>query len=110
MRVLMQRPQQIEVLGESFVVLAGRVGAVAMFDMARALLPRPPVVAVVAAFDLMRRRGRTPKKALGKSAGDHGCCATIANTKPRIISARSSTSTALIGPTTAATARSVDIA
>src|ERR1700674_3105781 len=109
MRVLMQRSQQVKITRVTFKLLAGTVRPVAVLDMPRHLFPGPPVVGMVATLDLMRRRGRAPKKFLRKAAGDHGCWAMIANTMPRIISASSRTNTAPMGPTTAATARSVDI-
>src|ERR1700704_6029674 len=110
MRVLMQRPEQIKVSRITFKMLAGTVGCVAIFDMRRDLLPGPPVVGVVATLDLVSRRGRAPKKTRGELSTDHGCWATIARIIPRIISARTRKKTRPIGPTTAATARPVDIA
>src|SRR5258708_9738172 len=110
MRVLTQGPQQVKVTGKSFVMPAGRVGPVSVLYMPGDLLPGPPVVGVVAAFDLMGRRGRAPKKILRKPAGDHGCCTMIARIMARTISASTRTTTAPIGPTTAATARSLDTA
>src|SRR6266852_4962951 len=110
MRVLMQRSQQIEVAGKSLVMLAGRIRPVAVLDTPGDLLPRPPVVGVVTALDLVGSRRRSPEKTLGESSGAHaGCWAMIANVIARIISARSRTRTAPIGPMTAAMARSVEI-
>src|SRR5437588_407569 len=75
------------------------------------LPPGPPVVAMIAAFDLVCCGGGAPVKALGKSSGAHRAGAgrlMMAKTTARITSARTRTTTTPMGPTTAATARSVD--
>src|ERR1700682_6426562 len=110
MRIVLQRSQQVEVTRVTSIVLAGTVRPVGVLDMPCDLLPRPPVVVPVAAFDLVGGGGRAPKKILGELSRRHGCWATIARTTARIISASSRTATTPIGPTTAATARSVDSA
>ena len=110
MRILIERSQEIEVTGVPSILLAGPIRGIGVFDMSRALFPGPPVVAAVAALDLMGRRRRAPQKFLRKLAGDHVCWAMIAKTIPRMINASARTMTTPIGPTTAATARSVDIA
>ena len=55
MRVLMQRSQQVKIARVTFKMLAGPVRVIAVLDMPWDLLPRPPIVAMIAAFDLMRR-------------------------------------------------------
>jgi len=60
-RVVVQPAQLGEVLPEPPVLVAGRVGAVAGQD-ATALLELPPVAVVVAALDLVRRRGAAPQE------------------------------------------------
>src|SRR5207245_10317106 len=110
MRILIERSQEIEVTGVPSILLAGPIRGIGVFDMSRALFPGPPVVAAVAALDLVGRRRRAPQKFLRKLAGVHVCWAMIAKTITRMINASARRMTTPIGPTTAATARSVDIA
>src|SRR2546428_8199035 len=107
-RVLMQAFKQVEVAREAPVVIASRIRAIAVLDMPGRLLPGPPVVAVIAAFDLVCRGGGAPVKALRKRSGAHragGGWVMMAKTTARITSARTRTTTTPMGPTTAATAR-----
>ena len=60
MGVLVQRSQEIKILLESLVVVAGQLGRVAILDMPWHLLPGPPIVQVIAALDLVRRGRRAP--------------------------------------------------
>ena len=60
MRILIQRSQEIKVAGVSSILLAGPIRRVGVFDMPGDLFPGPPVVAAVAALDLMCRRRRAP--------------------------------------------------
>src|SRR5438132_9830044 len=61
-RILIQALQQVEVLSEPAIVIAGWVRDVAVLDPPRLLFPIPPIVCVVAAFHLVRGRGRPPEK------------------------------------------------
>src|SRR5712691_3803533 len=75
-RVLVELAQHREVLAIAVVVVARDRGRVAIGDMARRLLPLPPVVVAVVALDLVRRARRSPKKALGE--GLHRYAAALA--------------------------------
>ena len=111
MRVLVQALEQVKVRREALIVIARRIGPIAVLDMPGRLLPGPPVVAMIAAFDLVCCGGGAPVKALGKSSGAHRAGAgrlMMAKTTARITRARTRTTTTPMGPTTAATARSVD--
>ncbi len=123
MRVLMQRLEEVEVGLEAPVMIARWVGSIAVLDMPGHLLPGPPIVEMIPAFDLVGSRCRPPKKPIGKPVLPPPCgegggggahdpsdpWLTISSTTDRISSMRISTTTAPIGPMTAATARSVEI-
>jgi len=71
MGVLMQSPEQVEIVDEAAVVIAGRVGPIAVTDMAGNVLPGPPVVAMVAALDLVGGGRGAPEEVGGKSRQVH---------------------------------------
>ena len=111
MRVLVKISQYIKVSQISPVVITRRIRPIAVLDVARRLLPGPPVVGMIATLDLVGSGGGAPEKALGKSSRAHragGGWLMMAKTMARMISATTRTKTTPVGPTTAATARSVD--
>src|ERR1700736_5446358 len=107
--VLMQAFQQIKVFPEPPIVIARRVRGVAILDMPGDLFPGPPVVGMVAAFDLVSGRGRSPEKVLRERHGAGVCWARIVRITARITRAIARTTTAPTGPMTAAIALSVEM-
>src|SRR6266536_703445 len=65
-RTVPQPVQELEVLPKAMVLVAGRVGAVAVQDAA-ALLELPPVAVVVAALDLVGGGGAAPEEPVGEA-------------------------------------------
>src|SRR5204862_8197776 len=99
MGILVQGSEQIKDADKSFVMFAGPVGTITIFYMPGYLLPGPPVIGIVAPFDLVRRGRRSPKKFFRElSVGHADCCPMIARTMATTISTRTSTTTAPIGP------------
>src|SRR5262249_19812736 len=72
-RVERERSSAVEILDEAprAVPLARRHGRATVPDVARNLLPVPPVGAVVAALHLVSRGGRAPQKARGEGVCSH---------------------------------------
>src|SRR5438445_12600251 len=107
-RILIQARQQVEVLSEPAIVIAGWVRGVAVLDPPRLLFPIPPIVCVVAAFDLVGGRGRPPEKVGRKSVKAH----PVSTGRPSTSSSTPPTITRLIsaptGPSTAVVARSME--
>ena len=68
MRVLVHLAQQLEVLAIAVVVVAGDERGVAVGDLARLLLPFPPVAVLVVALDLVGGAGRAPEKPAREAA------------------------------------------
>src|SRR2546422_7569768 len=111
MRVLVQALEHVEIIRIAPVVVARRIRPIAILDVPRRLLPGPPVVGMIATLDLVGGGGGAPKKALRKRSRAHragGGWVMMAKTTARMISATTRTTTTPVGPTTAATARSVD--
>ena len=111
MSVLVQALEHVEISRKAPVLIARRIRPIAVLDVPRRLLPGPPVVGVIGTLDLVGSGGGAPKKALGKSSRAHragGGWVMMAKTMARMTSATTRTTTTPIGPTTAATARSVD--
>src|SRR5437899_826695 len=111
MRVLVQPLEQVKISGIAPVVIARRIRPIAVLDVPWRLLPGPPVVGMIAALDLVGSGGGAPVKARRKPSRAHragGDWVMMAKTTARMISATTRTTTTPIGPTTAATARSVE--
>src|SRR5438445_12780174 len=85
-RILIQALQQVEVLSEPAIVIAGWVRGVAVLDPPRLLFRIPPSVCVVAAFDLVGRRGRPPDR-VGRTSVRaphlHTCPPSTSSSTPR---------------------------
>ena len=108
MRVLMQAAQQVEVRRKTPVMVASRVGTASIFDPSGLVLPLPPVVQVIAAFDLVSRGRSSPEEAVRKPLCQTRPPATATTSVTVMIASTTSrTPRQPIGPTTAVTALSL---